>query len=696
MKTVLVFPPASDPAHPPLGIAALAGYLRAQNREVRLIDLNLMSYEHLLSYEHLRTCASMIERRLKTLEKSSTLDTEQAAEYALLAPNTVAAPFLCDAVPVALGNMRSPDIYDDRSEYTESALIVRHGMELVSAAYYPVRWYARGFSMGHRPTSSAEVHSAIRDPKQNLFLPFYDAVLSNLTATEPDVIGISLNYYCQLIPALTLALRLKDALPEAKIIIGGGLVCFYEKRWEVLSSFRHFVDAWIPFEGELPFSDLLTALSRGAPLSSVPGVLFFEGETPRILPPLLPPDPSHLPPPSFDGLPLDRYLSPVLVLPYLTSRGCYWGKCAFCSHDRLYKGRFRKKSPDDVVAELAELSECYDCANFYFTDEAVPPATATRVSDAVSKGELSLKWFGEVRFEEAFDEETLARMYNGGCRMLMFGMESAVQRVLDHMCKGIDTHRVEAIIRSCAGVGIRAFVMFFSGFPTETREEAEETSRFIESLRDHITHVAFSNFILEHHTPVHREPKTFGIESVKPYDGEDLKIYSRYDVTSGMSSDQAISFLEDIRDRKNIAPLISYFALSRSHLFFLPPKHADRRDGEAVVSSDLSDPKQVYPVRRRDLVPRTFAFNLEALSKRTNGDTRGATVGRRPSNYAYSPETDKWVEVGEHGLKLLTLCDGRQSLEDILIAVGNTNRKVTLDFYEALIQKQLLTFEVHP
>jgi len=49
MKTLLVFPPASDPAHPPLGIASLAGYLRDKGQDVTLLDLNISAYHHFLS-----------------------------------------------------------------------------------------------------------------------------------------------------------------------------------------------------------------------------------------------------------------------------------------------------------------------------------------------------------------------------------------------------------------------------------------------------------------------------------------------------------------------------------------------------------------------------------------------------------------------------------------------------------------------
>ncbi len=694
MKTLLVFPPASDPAHPPLGIAALAGYLRAKGEDVNLLDLNLMSYEYLLSPRHIETCTQKIEHRISELEQSPHLADDEAVEYKVLASNVMAAQYLQGALPTAMDNMRSDQIYENRTDYSESALIVRRGMEFVSAAYYPVRWYARGFSMGQRPTCCAEVLDAIGDLRQNLFLPFIEDCFHDLTSLEPGLVGISLNYYCQLIPAMTIAKHLRNVAPDAKIVVGGGLVCFYEKRWHVLEPFKHIIDAWIPYEGETPLESFLAALRAGRPVSSVPGVLIFDDKKPCMLPPPPPPNPSVLPVPDFDGLPLDRYLSPDLILPILSSRGCYWGRCAFCSHDRLYRGRFRRKSPRAVIKDLKTLAARYQCRNFYFTDEAIPPETAVQVARAVSQEQLSLKWFGEVRFEDAFDDNTLKELHQGGCRMLMFGLESSVKRVLSHMRKGTQPERIRSIVKSCAGTGIRPFVMFFAGFPTETREEATETIRFIESLQEHITHIAFTNFILEHHTPVHQEPLAFGITEILPYEGEELKIYSKYKVNRGMNADEAVEFLEDIRQREGIAPLAKFFALSRSHLFFLPPKDQPQPQTEPAVNWDISPPYKVFPIRRPDLVPRSLGFDIENINPPDSQKAGVINTTRRIFNYAYSPEKDKLVNVGDHGLALLAPCDGQHSLADILANIGSDNHETVMNYYRDLSARELLTWEI--
>ena len=33
----------------------------------------------------------------------------------------------------------------------------------------------------------------------------------------------------------------------------------------------------------------------------------------------------------YDGLPLEKYFSPEVVLPAFSSRGCYWRRCTFCA-----------------------------------------------------------------------------------------------------------------------------------------------------------------------------------------------------------------------------------------------------------------------------------------------------------------------------------------------------------------------------
>jgi hypothetical protein len=695
MKTLLLFPPASDPAHPPLGIASLAGFLAQRNESVEVLDLNVLSYHYLLSPENVGRCAETIRARIEELETRPRLTPDEAREYRLLAENDLSAGYLQGEVSGALEDLRDSSTYASRARYAQTSALVRRCMELVSAAHYPVRWYPRGFSMSVLPTRSADVLAAASDRRQNLFIPFFESVVADIAGRRPDVAGISVNYYCQLIPAMTLASILRRHLPDTFIVVGGGLLCFFEGKWQALAPFRDLVDAWIPFEGEIPLDALLKTLRRGEPLAGVPGVLRFEGATALFNPPGPPPDPSGLPPPSFDGLPLSAYLTPEPVLPMLTSRGCYWTRCAFCSHYQLFRRRFRMKTADRVLEEMRCLAGRYGARTFYFMDESIPPGTARPLAAQVSRDRLPFQWFGECRFERALDAETLRALHAGGCRMLIFGLESSVPRVLGLMEKGIDPPRAAAVLRDCAAVGIRSFVMFFIGFPTETRAEAEETIRFVEALRGEITHVAFSNFILEQQSPVYRQPARFGITEILPFADEDLKIYSDFRVGEGQSAEEAIAFLEEARERPGIRSLIDLYLISRTHLIFLPPGETEPRRETAARDADLPPPRHLFPVRRPDLVPRTLAFNLDDIRARLAAEGGSdAVVERRPTHYVFSARREKLFDVGEDGLRLLGPCDGRFSLEEILSAVGEPGRGGALNFFAELEEKGVLRWEV--
>ena len=70
-------------------------------------------------------------------------------------------------------------------------------------------------------------------------------------------------------------------------------------------------------------------------------------------------DMAALPPPDFDGLPLEKYFVPTKVLPYLATRGCYWGRCEFCDHGEGYTAGYRSKKIQDVLAEIKYLKDKY-------------------------------------------------------------------------------------------------------------------------------------------------------------------------------------------------------------------------------------------------------------------------------------------------------------------------------------------------
>lgn len=692
MQTLLIFPPAADPAHPPLGIASLAGYLAEHRQNVEIADLNVTAYDELLSAGYLQRCARRMQATVTALEAQDTLAQRDLGAYWAMSVNLLSANYLVERIEEAKRQLREAATYVSAKTYAGPASIIRRALEFVSAAHHPARWTAGGFSMSQDATSSAGVVAASGNQQEPVLAVFRKGAAA-LPPPYPNVVGISLNYYGQMIPAITLARVVKRRFPRSFVVVGGGLVCFFERRWEALGPMSHLVDAWIPFEGEKPLLELLRALESKAGLDNVRGLVRFKDGHPIYAPPAPPLSTAEFPRPKFEGLRLDRYLAPEPILPLLTLRGCYWARCAFCSHARLYRRQFRRLETPEVLETTRELAARYGARCFYFVDEAIPPRTALEFAKSIQESKLPYLWFGETRFERHYSEARLKRLFDGGCRMLIFGLESAVPRVLNLMEKGITPEWASRILRGCAAAGIRSFVMFFTGFPTETREEAESTVSFVEEHRDLIAHVATTRFILEPQSPVGRSPERYGVTGIREYPEQDLKTWRQYSVNSGLTSELAAQLLAEIEARPTLHPP-GQFLVSRSHLVFLPavpptepPPAAE--DGRV----DLSQPRRLVPRRRPGLVPRTFAFNLEQARKRI-GKEDTTPLARDPSNYVFAPDCERLVEVGPDGIGLLRASNGSFVLEEILAAAGESSREATVRFFSDLARRNIVEWEV--
>ena len=102
--------------------------------------------------------------------------------------------------------------------------------------------------------------------------------------------------------------------------------------------------------------------------------------------------------PDFDGLPLDRYFVPELIIPYLATRGCYWGRCTFCDHGQGYFDQYRGMTAQQVVEQMKALRDKYQCRHFLFSDESYPPALFKKVSQLLVDQNVGIKWTTLIRF----------------------------------------------------------------------------------------------------------------------------------------------------------------------------------------------------------------------------------------------------------------------------------------------------------
>lgn len=356
----------------------------------------------------------------------------------------------------------------------------------------------------------------------------HDSMLyERLRAFGPELVAISLPFSTQIASTMQLGGWIHRRFPGCSVVAGGTGISDIE---EVLLADERFFD-WIDFacvgDGEEALVELAAALGGRGELADVPAL--FHRSHGRIVPPrnrrLANMDAN--PTPDFAGLDFEAYLAPEKVAILTTSRGCYYGKCTFCPES--FRVHWRRRSSSAVWQDVRHIAREQGITNFMFWDPLTPPAVLTEISERAAEERLDINWAAEVKFESHYtDRDYVRTLARGGCSLLQFGLESAVQPVLDAMVKGNDLAEIDVILDRLQEVGIAVGVFWFIGFPTELEDEARETWRFIARNR---ARIAFNSYIgtfgLAPNVPVFHDPERYGIEIIDAADG--VPTYRRRD-----------------------------------------------------------------------------------------------------------------------------------------------------------------------
>ncbi|HOX28455.1 MAG TPA: radical SAM protein, partial [bacterium] len=239
-----------------------------------------------------------------------------------------------------------------------------------------------------------------------------------ILATKPDVIGFSVqNDQAAYSLALAKILRSNSG---AKIIMGGYFPSAGNPL-EILNAFD-WIDGLVVREGERPFVELLKLMS-GERKKAVPGYIHRSknGITGKALScECIEPD--EAPPPDFSGYDMNGYWSPKTVLPYLTSRGCPWGRCSFCAHRENY-GNYREKSPKRVGEEIGKLKARYGARHFLICDEQIDGARLEAICRKI-KGEDVTFGLAGLKPGAGVSARRLKKASASGCKWVYLGVES--------------------------------------------------------------------------------------------------------------------------------------------------------------------------------------------------------------------------------------------------------------------------------
>ena len=552
MKTALIFPPQWYPSQPYLALPTLKAHLESKGHEVDQFDFNIECYEVFLSYEYLTHCVEIVRQRLSA-SAYTTDEQEVKTVYRDILADTGFLDSVLNEVEDAKNVMRDEERFFQFDTYKKAYTTLKVAMKLISYAHFPSRLDLDSFfMMGNPEENLSGILSATADTVRNPFIHMYEEhLLKKVNWNDYGLVGISIIHIGQVIPGLTLARLLRKKFEHLHIVIGGSV---FNRHADLLDNkqalFEEFFHSAIVSEGEKPLEELVSHLKEGKPLTTVPNLIYMEEQKVIHNPKAEALPYEHLVCPTFDQLPLEKYLMPYPVLPYMSSRGCYWGKCTFCTHSFIYDSYYRKENETRVAEELGQLGKKYNTKYFTFSDEAISPNAFNRMSKAILKQGVEMRALGMLKFESGDKEtpELFEDIYKAGFLMLFFGLESANDRILKIIDKGCDQDTERSVLKNSSDAGIWNHLYLFFGFPTEEREEAEDTIQFTvensEVGTGTIHSVGQSIFALEKDSAIYHNPGKFKIDRIIHNPERDMAIVFDFDIGAGMPRDEVMEVYE--------------------------------------------------------------------------------------------------------------------------------------------------------
>lgn len=385
-------------------------------------------------------------------------------------------------------------------------------------------------SLAHSQASFDPLAEALAAPPTLVDSALESLTLRAVDRYKPNVVLLSVPFPGSVYAAFRMAQAIKAEHPETVTVLGGGWVNTELRELKEPRVFDHF-DFVALDDGERPLLALLDHLDgNGQDLNLVRTFTRVDGEV-RYCNSVQPDVPfAEVGTPTWDGLPLDRYLSVLDMLNPMhrlwsdgrwnkltVAHGCYWKKCSFCDVGLDYIGRY-DGAPAEVLADRIEaIIEETGQSGFHFVDEAAPPKALRALAEELQRRNRAISWWGNIRFEKSFTPELCNQLADSGCIAISGGLEVASDRLLKLMKKGVSVAQVARVTRafSEAGILVHAYLMY--GFPTETVQDTVDALEYVRQLfaEGCIQSGFFHRFTCTVHSPVGLNPAEYGI-TLKP------------------------------------------------------------------------------------------------------------------------------------------------------------------------------------
>jgi len=162
-----------------------------------------------------------------------------------------------------------------------------------------------------------------------------------------------------------------------------------------------------------------------------------------------------------------------------TSRGCPYS-CDFCVAPIHQSHKFRERSAKALVDQIERSYRELGIEFFYLWGDTVTlnVKSFTAFCDELISRNLPIQWFGNARADNLTDLSFVHRLKRAGCWMLALGIESESEDIRKDMVKRLERKKIEIAFANMRAAGIKSFAFFIYGYPGETTQTMDQTTRY--------------------------------------------------------------------------------------------------------------------------------------------------------------------------------------------------------------------------
>ncbi len=547
-RVLLLIPPLTQLNTPYPSTAYLTGFLRSRNIACEQADLGIEMVLRLFSRPGLQA----VFEEVRTQQDSLPLQAHHmlAAEPAYLNTIEPVVEFLQGRNPSLAARLAQAGVlpqgprFKGRTKFARSVSLQDRAKQratfyledladLVQAVVSPHFALSRYAEHIARSASSFDtILSALNESPSLTDRWMLDALRTHIDRVNPQLVGLSVPFPGNLYGAFRIAQAIKRQRPAVAVALGGG---YANTELRQISDPRVFdyVDFITLDDGERPILSLVEHLGGKRPRGSLCRTFYREQNHVTFADGTASPNFSmdEVGCPTYSGLRLDRYLTildstnPMHRLwseghwnKLTVAHGCYWKQCTFCDVGLDYIGRYETTPTDRLIRQIEQLIDETGHHGFHFVDEAAPPAALKALALGVLERDIKIRWWGNIRFEEAFSPDLCRLLAASGCIAVTAGLEAASDRLLEKMKKGITVDQTALVAAAFqkAGILIHAYLMY--GFPSETIQETVDSLERVRQLfaADLMQSAFWHCFTATAHSPIGLNPKSNGIHILGP------------------------------------------------------------------------------------------------------------------------------------------------------------------------------------